>query len=372
MKTIKILLAIFFSILVAACSDGGSEAPTGSIGSIGSTGSTGSIAPGAPSAPTIVAATAGNARIVVEFTAPVSNGGSAITSYTATCGAVSAPGAASPVMFTNNVVTDLNVMVTGLDNRTPYTCTVTATNAVGTGAASAVSNSVTPIATIATKTKINDTGQTRCYNDTVEVDCATLAATHPRQDALFGRDAQAAAGTLTKTGASTGTGSNATGFDFTRVCMDGSLNCATAASNAADPALTDWACTKDNNTGLTWSLETQVAVWAEATTTLPAAANAAIRCGFSDWRLPTRRELLSIVHNDAVSPANYEKSPAIDTAYFPATVLNSGGSRHYWSNDTYALFPICAWGVYFAGGSTVAFNKTFPGAVRLVRSGGAS
>ena len=339
MKTIKILLAIFFSILVAACSDGGSEAPTGSTGPLG--------------APTIGTVTAGNARIVVEFDAPASNGGSAITSYTATCGAVTS--AASPVMVTglNNVVTDLNVVVTGLKNGTAYDCTVTARNAAGKSGKS-VPFSATPVSgDTPIATKINDTGQTRCYNDTGVVDCATLAATHPGQDALFGRDATA----LSKVGA------GAAGFDFTKVCMDGTPNCTTAASHAAAPAATDWACTKDNNTNLIWSLETQVAVWAEATTTLPAAANAVGRCGFSDgWRLPTRRELLSIVHNDVAEPA-------IDTAYFPAT--NGTLRNHYWSNDTYALFPICAWGVYFDVGSTVAFNKTFPGGVRLVRSGGA-
>ena len=85
-----------------------------------------------PGAPTIGTATAGNAQISVAFTAPGSNGGSAITSYTATCGSQSASGAASPII------------VGGLTNGTSYSCTVTATNGVGTGPASAASNSVMP------------------------------------------------------------------------------------------------------------------------------------------------------------------------------------------------------------------------------------
>ncbi len=90
--------------------------------------------PTVPGAPTIGTAAAGNAQAMVSFTAPVSNGGSPITSYTVTSspGGITATGTASPII------------VTGLTNGTPYTFTVTATNAVGTGPASAPSNSVVP------------------------------------------------------------------------------------------------------------------------------------------------------------------------------------------------------------------------------------
>jgi hypothetical protein len=87
-----------------------------------------------PGAPTVGTATAGNAQASVAFTAPASNGGSAITSYTVTSspGGITATGAASPIV------------VAGLANGTAYTFTVTATNAIGTGSASTASNSVTP------------------------------------------------------------------------------------------------------------------------------------------------------------------------------------------------------------------------------------
>ncbi|MBL8512984.1 MAG: fibronectin type III domain-containing protein, partial [Betaproteobacteria bacterium] len=88
-----------------------------------------------PGAPTIGTATAGDAQISVAFTAPASNGGATITSYTATCGSSNASGSSSPIT------------VTGLTNGTAYTCTATATNSAGTGAASSASNSATPIGT---------------------------------------------------------------------------------------------------------------------------------------------------------------------------------------------------------------------------------
>ena len=86
-----------------------------------------------PGAPTIGTGTPGNLQATIAFTAPASNGGSPITSYTATCnpGAFSNTGAVSPIT------------VGGLANGTLYTCSVTATNATGTSAASGTVN-VTP------------------------------------------------------------------------------------------------------------------------------------------------------------------------------------------------------------------------------------
>ena len=98
-----------------------------------------SAAATAPDAPTIGTATAGDASATVAFTAPVSNGGSTILSYTAT---------SSPGSFTGTLTQagSGTITVSGLTNGTPYTFTVTATNAIGTGAASGASNQITPAA----------------------------------------------------------------------------------------------------------------------------------------------------------------------------------------------------------------------------------
>ena len=101
--------------------------------------------PVVPGAPTDVVATAFNANASVSFSAPASNGGAAITSYTVTSspGGLTSSGPSSPLV------------VMGLTNGVSYTFTVTATNFVGTGPASSASNSVTPVPPPGALTKIS-------------------------------------------------------------------------------------------------------------------------------------------------------------------------------------------------------------------------
>ncbi|CAM3207561.1 fibronectin type III domain-containing protein [Nocardioides dubius] len=88
-----------------------------------------------PGAPTGVSAVAGDGEATVSFTAPVEDGGAAITEYTvaASPGDVTKTCAASPCT------------VTGLTNGTAYTFTVVATNSVGDSVESAPSAAVTPV-----------------------------------------------------------------------------------------------------------------------------------------------------------------------------------------------------------------------------------
>ena len=82
---------------------------------------------GVPGAPTITAITAGDRSLTIDFTPPASDGGSIIINYTVSCtpGGITVTGPNSPIVLT------------GLTNGTPYSCTVRANNAVGAGTVSA-------------------------------------------------------------------------------------------------------------------------------------------------------------------------------------------------------------------------------------------
>lgn len=215
--------------------------------------------------------------------------------------------------------------------------------------------------------RLNDTGQTACYDVShaaVACDAATAgnSGTRPHQDGRHGRDAAQAAGVLP-----TKTGGGSAGFDYSCVLWNGTVvNSPTCTSTltanttgtASGSPSTDWACTLDNVTGLVWSLQTQNATWSTAVAaSYPNAGhNSANRCGHSTgWRLPTRRELLSIVHWG-------QWDPSIDATYFPATT-----SDWHWSSEPAGFNSNFAWLVYFSDGTTMAYYKTSPYFVRLVR-----
>ncbi|HXY85157.1 MAG TPA: N,N-dimethylformamidase beta subunit family domain-containing protein [Gaiellaceae bacterium] len=96
-------------------------------------------APSVPAAPTGVAGTAGNGSVALTWTAPSSDGGSAITGYRVT---PYVNGTSQTPILTSSTTTSYTV--NGLTNGTAYTFTVAAINTVGTGADSAASAPVTP------------------------------------------------------------------------------------------------------------------------------------------------------------------------------------------------------------------------------------
>jgi FtsP/CotA-like multicopper oxidase with cupredoxin domain len=90
--------------------------------------------PDVPGAPTMILAIGGNGQATVYFDVPATDGGMPITGYTAASNdGITGTGLTSPIT------------VTTLTNGTPYTFTVTATNAVGTSLPSGSSASVTPV-----------------------------------------------------------------------------------------------------------------------------------------------------------------------------------------------------------------------------------
>src|SRR5262249_14682016 len=91
-----------------------------------------------PSPPRSVTAVLGNGQSIVTWSAPDNDGGSPVTGYTVT---------ASPGGRTATTQGTTTATVTGLTNGTAYQLTVTAANAAGTSAPSAVSAPVTPATT---------------------------------------------------------------------------------------------------------------------------------------------------------------------------------------------------------------------------------
>ncbi len=88
-----------------------------------------------------------------------------------------------------------------------------------------------------------------------------------------------------------------------------------------------------------------------------AAAQSHSFAGHSDWRLPNKNELASLIERRC-------SDPAINSVVFPNTP-----STWSWSSSPYAADPNGAWGVVFLHGYVTGATKNNPFVVRLVRAG---
>ena len=98
--------------------------------------------PGAPTSVTAVG-TGVDGQALVSWTAPASNGGSAITDYAVQ---YSSNSGSSWTTFSDGTSTSTSATVTGLTTGTAYIFRVAAVNVIGTGSYSTASSSFTPIA----------------------------------------------------------------------------------------------------------------------------------------------------------------------------------------------------------------------------------
>lgn len=121
------------------------------------------------------------------------------------------------------------------------------------------------------------------------------------------------------------------------------------------PTASDWVAVLDRETQLIWSRETLPCGEVSWKKAQKACADLSL-AGWTDWRLPTRKELLSLVDDTRYSPA-------IDTAYFDCR------SSWYWTSTPAAFSPgDYAWCVFFYDGDSYWGNQDSDYYVRAVRS----
>jgi hypothetical protein len=185
-------------------------------------------------------------------------------------------------------------------------------------------------------TPIPDTGQTKCYDDSVEITCPEPGEPFYGQDGNYTINPQS----------------------YTKLDING--------NDLPDEAI-EWIMVRDNVTRLIWEVKTDDSTihdrdfqftWARAMefgTTL----NSQNWGGYTDWRLPTVKELSFIVNRDMYHPS-------ISSFYFPNTMAS-----HHWSSTTFAIYPIMAWIIDFHGGGVTYYFKSHYGPQygRAVRGG---
>ena len=170
-----------------------------------------------------------------------------------------------------------------------------------------------------TTSAIPDTGQTQCYNNTTEIPC-------PQEgNPFYGQDAQ-----FTNRSPS-----------FTKIDDQG---------NELPDSAETWQIVRDNVTRLMWEIKTDDGSihdkdntynWQASKDAITTQLNNTNFGGYSDWRLPTKTELHSIVNHGLYNPSTY-------TFYFPNTIPLNG---RYWTSTLYRPNTSLVWIVGFYKGN---------------------
>ncbi|TAN85493.1 MAG: DUF1566 domain-containing protein [Gallionella sp.] len=173
-------------------------------------------------------------------------------------------------------------------------------------------------------------------------------------------------------------------FDMTRINQDGSVN------DGKDYAKQPWACVQDNQSGLVWEVKKSgsglqdinntyswydtdqnsnggfagkanggVCTGSDCDTEAYAKAINAIKvCGFTDWHLPSRYELNTIVDTSIFFPG-----PTLPKAYFPELLAGK-----YWTDTTFKTRRAGAWAWRFDYGNDYVVEKSEALNIRLVHA----
>ncbi len=177
---------------------------------------------------------------------------------------------------------------------------------------------------------------------------------------------------------------------YTKIANNGSVLSDDAKLGTAP---TDWACTKDNKTGLIWEVKTtdgglrdwkNYYSWYKPegdngglagyqnggscrgsdcdTYAFTNAVNAQGLCGSNNWRMPTKDELKGLLTTTSTINQPFNEKLYIDATYFPNTYY------WFWSSSPYASYSSSAWVVGFGYGGSNYGYKNGGNNVRLVRN----
>jgi hypothetical protein len=156
---------------------------------------------------------------------------------------------------------------------------------------------------------------------------------------------------------------------YTKIANNGAV---LPASAALGSAAGEWACTRDNATGLIWEVKTASGLRSQNNTYsnydsnygtstqisaetnsqgFVAAVNSASLCGYGEWRMPAKEELLSLA------------IPTINASYFPNTP-----AALFWTATPVTGDASSAWDIDFSNGGVFTDTRSLASRVRLVRS----